>query len=55
MISAGDGFNISVKAIQLLYTSGHATKEDYSKALQAYQKYLEDLIDQRDKAAAVSD
>ena len=56
MISAGRGQNESVKMIQQLYMDGDATKEDYSKALQAYQKYLDDIkSEQRDKAAAFSD
>ena len=56
MIVAGGGDNDSVKNIQQLYKLGHATKEDYSKALQAYQNYLDDIkSEQRDKAAAFSD
>ena len=42
--------------IQQLYKLGHATKDDYSKALQAYQKYLDEIrSEQRDKAAAAND
>ena len=53
MIAAGDGQNDSVKAVQQLYKLGHATKDDYSKALLAYQKYLDEVrSEQRDKAAA---
>ena len=56
MIAAGGGNNNSVKGIQQLYTDGHATKEDYTKALQAYQEYLEDVrSEQRDQAAAYND
>ena len=56
MIAAGGGLNNSVKNIQQLYRDGHATKEDYTKALLAYQKYLEEIrSDQRDKSAAFSD
>ena len=55
MISAGDGYNDSVKNIQQLYMDGDATKEDYSKALQTYQAYIDEIkSDQRDKAAAFS-
>ena len=56
MIAAGDGNDDSVKGIQQLYLYGHATKEDYSKALQAYQKYLDEIrSEQRDNAAAFRD
>ena len=56
LISAGDGHNNSVKGIQLLYKEGYATKEDYSKALQAYQSYLDEIKSkQRDAAAAAND
>ena len=40
MISVGGGENDSVKSIQQLYRDGHATKEDYTKALISYQKYI---------------
>ena len=36
--------------IQQMYKDGHATKDDYSNALTAYQAIS--LSDQRDKAAA---
>ena len=56
MISVGDGDNESVKNIQDLYKHGHATKDDYTKALLAYQKYLDEVrSEQRDKAAAYDD
>ena len=56
LIAAGSGNNNSVKGIQQLYTDGHATKEDYTKALQAYQEYFEDVrSEQRDQAAAYND
>ena len=56
MIAAGDGDNDSVKAVQQLYKHGHATKGDYSKALLAYQKYVEEArSEQRDEAAAAND
>ena len=55
MISAGGGYNDSVKNIQQLYMDGDATKEDYSKALQTYQAYIDEIkSDQRDKAAVFS-
>jgi len=56
LISAGGRHNNSVKGIQLLYKAGHATKEDYAKALRACQKYLDEIrSEQRDIAAAFGD
>ena len=56
MIAAGGGWNGSVKNIQQLFMDGHASKDDYTKALLAYQAYLEEVrSEQRDKAAAYSD
>ena len=56
MISAEGGHNDSVKVVQQLYKHGHATKDDYTKALLAYQKYLDEIrSEQRDIAAASSD
>ena len=56
LIAAGRGQNESVKMIQQLYKHGHATKEQYARALQAYQTYLDEVrSEQRDKASAFSD
>ena len=53
MIAAGGGDDISLKQIQKLYTNGHATKDDYTQALRAYQAYLVEIKSaQRDAAAA---
>ena len=53
MISVKGGYPDSLKKIQDLYSKGHATKEDYTKALQLYQEYLgETKSAHRDKAAA---
>jgi len=53
MIAAGSGDNDSLTVIQRLYSNGHATKDDYMKALQSYQMYLGEIkSNQRDKAAA---
>ena len=53
MIAVRDGHNNALKEIQSLYTSGHATKEDYTAALRSYQTYLGEIKSrQRDKAAA---
>ena len=55
IIAAGCGYNNSLKQIQELYTNGHATKDDYTKALRAYQAYLAEVKSaHRDKAAAAS-
>ena len=55
MIAAESGEPHSLKQIQKIYTNGHATKDDYAKALRAYQVYLAEIkSDQRDKAAAAS-
>ena len=56
IIAAGDGYNDSVKMIQKLYRAGHATKDDYSKALRGRQVYLDEIKSpQRDQAAAYHD
>ena len=35
-----------------MYSNGHATRDDYAKALQAYQAYLSEIkSNDRDKAA----
>jgi len=53
MILVRDGYTDALKMIQVLYLEGHATKEDYTKALQLYQEYLGEIkSSQRDKAAA---
>jgi len=53
MIAVRDGYADSLKQIKRLYTSGHATKEDYTKALHLYQSYLVEIkSSQRDEAAA---
>ena len=55
MIAAGGGDCDSLKEIQTLYTNEHATKDDYTKALRAYQAYLAEIKSiQRDKAVAAS-
>ena len=49
MIAVGSGHNGSLKTIQKLYAIGYATKDDYAKALRAYQAYLSEIkSDQRD-------
>ena len=56
MIAAGSGFTPSLEQIKQMFMSGHATKDDYEKALQAYQAYLVEIKSaQRDQAAAAFD
>jgi len=56
MIAAGGGYSDSLKEIKELYSYGYATKEDYTKALQAYQAYLGEIRSrQRDEAAAADE
>ena len=53
MIAVRDGYTKSLEQIKLMYSNGDATKGDYTKALQLYQTYLEEIKSvQRDKAAA---
>ena len=52
MIAVSGGYSDSLNKIQRLYTNGHATKEDYTKALQSYQTYLSEIkSDARDETA----
>jgi len=56
MIAAGGGYSDSLKEIKELYSHGRVPKEDYTKALQAYQAYLGDIRSrQRDEAAAADE
>ena len=43
MIAAESGHAGSLKKIKELYPYGCVTKEDYTKALQAYQEYLREI------------
>ena len=53
MIAVGSGYNVSLKPVKQLCMRGRAKKDDYAKALQAYQAYLSEVkSDDRDKAAA---
>ena len=55
-IAVRSGSNESLKKIKQLYSKGYAAKNDYAKALQAYQSYLSEIkSDDRDEAAAYSD
>ena len=56
MIAVRVGNTESLNSIHKLYKLKVATKEDYSKALKAYQEYLHEIkSDQRDKAAAANE
>ena len=53
MIATKGGNSDSLKQIKAFYSNGHATKDDYTKALQLYQSYLGEIKSvQRDEAAA---
>ena len=53
MIAARSGLSESLGIIKQFYSNGHATKDDYTKALQIYQEYLSEIkSDHRDEAAA---
>ena len=50
------GYKHSLISMEEMFKNGRATKDDYMKALNAYQAYLEEIkSEQRDKAAASSD
>ena len=56
MIAAGSGDNDSLKKIREFYMNGHATKDDYAKALRAHQSYMDGIKSaQRDEAASAHD
>jgi len=53
MIAMEGGQNKSLEKIKDLYSKGKATKDDYTKALRSYQKYLAEVKSkQRDEAAS---
>ena len=56
MLAVGSGQATSLDTVKDMYEYGHATKEDYTKALRSYQVYLGEIKSpQRDEAAAFSD
>lgn len=56
MIATRDGDSDSLENIKGMYMFGHATKDEYTKALRYYQAYLDEIKSpQRDEAAACSD
>jgi hypothetical protein len=53
MISAKDGFDLSMKAVQEGYKNGFVTKDDYAKTIRAYGNSIAEMkSDDRDRAAA---
>eukprot|EP00979_Chaetoceros_neogracilis_P002192 scaffold383_cov229-Chaetoceros_neogracile.AAC.9 len=53
MISANDGYDLSMKAVQEGYESGFVTKDDYEKTMWAYGNSIDEMkSDDRDRAAA---
>jgi len=53
MLGVRGGQSDSLAAVKGLFTNGHATKEDYTKALRARQEYLDEIKSvQRDEAVA---
>ena len=53
MIAAGAGCDDSLKGIRQLYLEGHATKDDFEKALRAHKEAKDEMkSDQREAAAA---
>ena len=56
LIAVRGGYADSLNKIKELYLNGHATKDDYRKALKVYQEYLGEIKSaQRDEAAAADD
>jgi len=56
MIAVKGGCKISLNVIKDIHMFGHATKDEYNKALLAHQEYLNEVkSDQRDEAAAFND
>ena len=56
MIAVRGGDKFSLNMVQEMFKHGHATKNDYTNALLAYQAYLDEIKSpQRDEAAAVGD
>jgi hypothetical protein len=55
MISANDGFDLSMKSVQEGYKErGFVTKDDYAKTMCAYGNSIDEMkSDDRDTAAAI--
>ena len=56
MIAVRGGDTDSVKAVQQMYMGGHVAKDQYAKALQSHQAYIDEIKSvQREQAAAIGD
>ena len=56
VIAVEDGNAKSLENIKFMYKDGHATKDDYNKAIRSYQAYLDEIKSvQRDEAVAFDD
>ena len=56
MIAAGCGYTDSLEKIKQMYKDGYATKDDYAKALRAYQANLVEIKSpQRDETTGFDD
>ena len=54
MISAGAGFDHSLKNIRECYLSGHATKDDFEKALRAHKDAKDEMKSAQREAATAA-
>ena len=55
MISAGIGYDNSLNYIRHAFSTGHATKDDYEKALRAHKEAKDEMkSDQRETVAATN-
>jgi hypothetical protein len=53
VIAAGAGYDNSLTAIRQCFLNGHATRDDFEKALRAHKEAKDETkSDQRDAAAA---
>ena len=56
MIAVGSGYNKSLEMIKQMFMRGHATRDDYAKALKSYQANMVEMKSpQRNEAAAAND
>eukprot|EP00979_Chaetoceros_neogracilis_P011360 scaffold2769_cov157-Chaetoceros_neogracile.AAC.3 len=54
MISANDGYDVSMKVVQEGYKNGFVTEDDYAKTMCAYDNSIDEMkSDDRDRDAAV--
>ena len=55
MIAVGMGQSNSLEIIKQMFMNGHATKDDYAKALRVYQAYLVEIKSPQRNEAATAD